>query len=122
LLAFGRGQYDGNAMGFSETIFLFFLALLIFGPKKLPEIARQVGKVMNDLRRASFEFKSQIESEIAHLETEKHSPPTSTPQGAIASSPKPELVVEPTAVSAPEPLPEASSVTSQTPSLKAPNA
>ena len=30
-----------NRMGFSETIFLFFLALVIFGPKKLPEIARQ---------------------------------------------------------------------------------
>jgi sec-independent protein translocase protein TatB len=58
-------------MGFSETIFLFFLALLIFGPKKLPEIARQVGKVLNDLRRASNEFKAQIESEISHLEREQ---------------------------------------------------
>jgi sec-independent protein translocase protein TatB len=92
-------------MGFSETIFLFFLALLIFGPKKLPEIARQVAKVMNDLRRASFEFKSQIESEIAHIEADKLSTPVSTPMGAIANSAaKSELVVEPTAVSAPEPV------------------
>ncbi len=57
-------------MSFSETIFLFFLALIIFGPKKLPEIARQVGKWMNEFRRASNEFKSQIEQEIAHLEVE----------------------------------------------------
>ena len=57
-------------MSFSETIFLFFLALIIFGPKKLPEIARQVGKFMNEFRRASNEFKSQIEQEIAHLEVE----------------------------------------------------
>jgi len=55
-------------MSFSETIFLFFLALIIFGPKKLPEIARQVGKWMNEFRRASNEFKSQIEQEIAHLD------------------------------------------------------
>jgi sec-independent protein translocase protein TatB len=58
-------------MSFSETIFLFFLALIIFGPKKLPEIARQVGKFMNEFRRASNEFKSQIEQEIAHLEVEQ---------------------------------------------------
>ena len=58
-------------MSFSETIFLFFLALIVFGPKKLPEIARQVGKFMNEFRRASNEFKSQIEQEIAHLEVDK---------------------------------------------------
>lgn len=58
-------------MSFSETIFLFFLALVIFGPKKLPEIARQVGKLLNEFRRASNEFKAQIEQEIAHLEIEE---------------------------------------------------
>ncbi|HEX8817235.1 MAG TPA: twin-arginine translocase TatA/TatE family subunit [Terriglobales bacterium] len=111
-------------MGFSETIFLFFLALLIFGPKKLPEIARQLAKVMNDLRRASFEFKSQIESEIAHIEADKLPTPTATPMGAIASSTsKTELVVEPTAVSAPEPVPAAAApLSSQTSSAKAPDA
>jgi|SRR5580704_13216782 Tat protein translocase TatB subunit len=74
-------------MGFSETIFLFFLALLIFGPKKLPEIARQVGKVLNELRRASNEFKSQIESEISHLEREQQ-------QRALPASEKPKNTVE----------------------------
>jgi sec-independent protein translocase protein TatB len=77
-------------MGFSETIFLFFLALLIFGPKKLPEIARQVGKVLNELRRASNEFKSQIESEISHLEREQQQralPPSVEPAGAVATLP-----------------------------------
>ena len=72
-------------MSFSETIFLFFLALIIFGPKKLPEIARQVGKVLNEFRRASNEFKSQIEQEIAHLEVENNRKttlaPSPTPMG-----------------------------------------
>jgi sec-independent protein translocase protein TatB len=58
-------------MSFSETIFLFFLALIIFGPKKLPEIARQAGKLLNEFRRASNDFKAQIEQEIAHLEVEE---------------------------------------------------
>jgi sec-independent protein translocase protein TatB len=75
-------------MSFSETIFLFFLALIIFGPKKLPEIARQAGKLLAELRRASNEFKSQIETEIAHLEVEKNQtilPPSNPPEGAVAS-------------------------------------
>jgi len=59
-----------NGMSFSETIFLFFLALIIFGPKKLPEIARQVGKYLNEFKRASNEFKAQIEQEISQLEVE----------------------------------------------------
>jgi len=80
--------YD-ESMSFSETIFLFFLALIIFGPKKLPEIARQAGRLLAELRRASNEFRSQIETEIAHLEVEKKSqtilPPSSPPAGAVAS-------------------------------------
>jgi len=75
-------------MSFSETIFLFLLALVVFGPKKLPEVARQAGKLLAQLRRASNEFKSQIETEIAHLEVEKKQsvlPPSAAPQGTVAS-------------------------------------
>ncbi len=76
-------------MSFSETIFLFFLALIIFGPKKLPEIARQAGRLLAELRRASNEFRSQIETEIAHIEVEKKAqailPPSSPPPGAVAN-------------------------------------
>src|SRR5271169_4338072 len=74
-------------MSFSETIFLFLLALIIFGPKKLPEIARQVGKYMNEFKRASNEFKAQIEQEIAHLEVENKQtilPPAPPPEGATS--------------------------------------
>jgi sec-independent protein translocase protein TatB len=79
-----------NGMSFSETIFLFFLALIIFGPKKLPEIARQIGKYMNEFRRASNEFKAQIEQEIAHLEVEDKKqtilPPSPPVDGATSRS------------------------------------
>lgn len=74
-------------MSFSETIFLFFLALVIFGPKKLPEIARQVGKYLNEFKRASNEFKAQIEQEIAHLEVEQKQtilPPSPAPEGTAS--------------------------------------
>jgi sec-independent protein translocase protein TatB len=58
-------------MSFSDTVFIFFLALIVFGPKKLPEMARQAGRLLAELRRASNEFRSQIETEIAHLEVQK---------------------------------------------------
>jgi Tat protein translocase TatB subunit len=58
-------------LGFPEMLFLFVLALLIFGPKKLPEIGRQVGKAMSEFKRASNEFKAQLDSEIRHLELEE---------------------------------------------------
>ena len=83
-------------MSFGDSIFIFVLALLIFGPKKLPEIARQVGKALNEFKRASNEFKAQIESEINQLELQEKQkkseqeqkilPPGEPPPGAVHSS------------------------------------
>jgi sec-independent protein translocase protein TatB len=83
-------HYDsGMNFGFSgEMIFLFFLALVLFGPKKLPEIGRQIGRIMNEFRRASNEFRSQIESEMNALEREAKPqilPPVQAPLGSLAS-------------------------------------
>ena len=58
-------------MSFADTVVLFVLALLLFGPKKLPGIARQVGKALAEFKRASNEFKAQIEAEISQLEIEE---------------------------------------------------
>jgi Sec-independent protein translocase protein TatA len=51
-----------------EMIFLFLLVLILFGPKKMPEIGRQVARLLNEFRRASNEFRSQIESEVNSLD------------------------------------------------------
>ena len=58
-------------LGFAEMVFIFMVALIIFGPKKLPEIGRQIGSALNEFKRASNEFKAQIEAEISHLESEQ---------------------------------------------------
>ena len=52
----------GGSVGPSEIVLIFLVILLLFGPRKLPEIARTVGKVLHDLRKASEEFKDQIMS------------------------------------------------------------
>jgi TatA/E family protein of Tat protein translocase len=51
-----------------EIGLLLFVAFLLFGPKKLPEIARTLGKGMAELRRASNELKSSLEEEIRNLD------------------------------------------------------
>ncbi|HTV06106.1 MAG TPA: twin-arginine translocase TatA/TatE family subunit [Acidobacteriaceae bacterium] len=55
-------------MHFTDYTLILVLALILFGPKKLPEIARQIGKLMVEFRRASNEFKAQIEDELRVLE------------------------------------------------------
>ena len=55
-------------LGFPEMMFIFVLALILFGPKKLPEIGRQIGKGLAEFKRASREFQSQIEDEVRKLE------------------------------------------------------
>ena len=76
-------------LGFPEMIFLFLFALILFGPKKLPEIGRQIGRALNEFKRASNEFKAQIESEISQLDIEQHRqtilPPVQAPAGSVAS-------------------------------------
>ena len=83
-------------LGVSEMFFIFLLALIIFGPRKLPEIGRQLGKAMAEFKRASNEFKAQIESEMRQIEYEearkKDAPPVlQAPEGAIVNSPEPSL-------------------------------
>ena len=53
---------------FSDSIFIFFLDLLLFGPKKLPELARYVGKLLGEFRRASAEFRLQMDDEFRAIE------------------------------------------------------
>ena len=56
---------------FSDSIFLFVLALLLFGPKKLPKLARELGKWVGEFRRASNEFKFQMEEELRIAEQQE---------------------------------------------------
>ena len=57
-------------LGWQETVFIFFLALLLFGPKKLPELGRTIGKAMTEFRRASGELKATFDREMKTLEQE----------------------------------------------------
>jgi len=57
-------------VGYPEMVFIFVLALLLFGPKKLPELGRTLGKAMTEFRRASNELKATFDREMKSLEQE----------------------------------------------------
>lgn len=57
-------------IGVSEMIAIFVIALLLFGPKKLPELGRTLGKALSEFRRAKSELKSTFESHLQELERE----------------------------------------------------
>lgn len=60
-------------LGWQETVFIFVLALLVFGPKKLPELGKTIGKALTEFRRASSELKSTWDREMSNLERENES-------------------------------------------------
>lgn len=53
-----------ESIGTSELILIGLVALIIFGPRKLPELARMLGKAMNEFRRSTDDFKKTWEREI----------------------------------------------------------
>jgi sec-independent protein translocase protein TatA len=70
-----------GSLGMQEMIALFVIALLLFGPKKLPELGRTLGKALTEFRRAKNELKTTFESHMRELEkeTQLESPPSYTP-------------------------------------------
>jgi sec-independent protein translocase protein TatA len=60
-------------LGWQETVFIFLLALLLFGPKKLPELGRTLGKAITEFKKASNELKATFDRELSSLEREDQS-------------------------------------------------
>jgi sec-independent protein translocase protein TatA len=59
-----------GTLGMQEIVVIFILALLLFGPKKLPELGRTFGKALTEFRRAQNELKSTFDREMRNLEQE----------------------------------------------------
>ncbi len=58
-------------LGMPELIVIMVVALIIFGPRKLPEIGKAIGKGINEFRRASSEMEKQVKMEFSEAEKEK---------------------------------------------------
>jgi len=60
-------------IGFTELVVIFIVALLAFGPKRLPEIAKAIGRGISEVKNAMEDVKSQIDSEMHEVKTLKDS-------------------------------------------------
>jgi TatA/E family protein of Tat protein translocase len=75
-------------IGVPEMMGIFIIALLLFGPKKLPELGKMLAKGLTEFRRAKNELKNTFETHLHELEKETRlEQPSYTPPPSIQSSP-----------------------------------
>ncbi len=86
-----------GSLGLPELILIFIVALLVFGPKRLPEIGRTLGKALGEFKKATDDLKSTIEREV-HVEELKQISSQVTPAAEVVSRDEPVTAVpiEPT--------------------------
>ena len=71
-------------IGLQELVLIFVIALLVFGPKNLPQLGRSLGRAMREFRRASDEFRSTIET---NLQMNEPDPPPASPVATTEAMP-----------------------------------
>ena len=78
-----------GSIGMPELIIILVIALIIFGPRKLPELGKSLGKSINEFKRASADLQNTLEQEIK-LEEQKERvtpPPASQPSPMVDEAP-----------------------------------
>ncbi len=95
-----------------DSVFIFMLALMLLGPKKLPQLARQLGKLMAEFRKASNDFRMQMEDELRIEDQKDHQrkvdalapPPSAVPNPDIPTEdpPHPHLPASTSSVNLPD--------------------
>jgi TatA/E family protein of Tat protein translocase len=81
-----------GSLGFPELIVIFVIALIIFGPRKLPEIGKSLGKSLAEFKKASNELRNTLEEEI-RLEEQRstiEASKTTTQSSSTTSAPIPD--------------------------------
>jgi len=114
-----------GSIGGPEVILLFIAALLLFGPRRLPEIGRTLGKTIADFRRATNDFKSSLEREVRMEELKEAvgtvdslPRPEALARGVLLEAAAPEAPAAPAAAApAPAPGAEAPTPTADTPAI-----
>ena len=79
-----------GSLGAPELIFILVLALIIFGPRRLPEIGRTLGRAMGEFRRATTDFKRAVDTELTLDEVRSEAKPKPEEAEAPASRALPE--------------------------------
>jgi len=85
-----------GSLGFPELIVIFVIALIIFGPRKLPEIGKSLGKSLAEFKKASNELRNTLEEEI-RLEDQRSTVEPSKPAAQTPATPAAPPAEEPVA-------------------------
>jgi TatA/E family protein of Tat protein translocase len=100
-----------GSLGLPELLMIFAVALIVFGPRRLPEIGKTLGKALNEFKKASDDLKNTIEREVQVEETKQALAPLISPATYTISRAEP--VTAPAGDNA---TPAASSTTHEAPS------
>jgi TatA/E family protein of Tat protein translocase len=93
-----------GSIGMPELIIILVIALIIFGPRKLPELGRSLGKSINEFKKASNELRSTLEEEIRVEEQKEQRAAAVTPAVPPSATPPPvDATVSRTTTTAPAP-------------------
>ena len=97
-------------IGFPELMIILVVALIVFGPRKLPELGRSLGRSLNEFKRASNELKQTLDDEIRleeHREANKvPPPPPTTDPRALSAATDPETIARGQLDNAPDHTPD----------------
>ena len=72
-----------GSIGMGELLIIFVIALIVFGPRKLPELGRTLGKSLGEFKRASNDLRNTLEEEIHVEEQTSREPRASAPAPAV---------------------------------------
>jgi sec-independent protein translocase protein TatA len=81
-------------LGVPELILIFIVALIVFGPKRLPEIGRTLGKALGEFKKATDDLKNTVEREIRIEELRQISPSVITPVESVSRT-EPQTALRP---------------------------
>jgi sec-independent protein translocase protein TatB len=90
-------QIELSSLGMADSLILMVLALVVFGPRRLPQIGKQIGKLMYEFRKASNDFKFQMEEELRLAEEAERRKKEEAQRQQVAAS-QPALEAAPEAV------------------------
>jgi TatA/E family protein of Tat protein translocase len=107
-----------GSLGVPELLLIFVVILIVFGPRRIPEIGRTLGKALGEFRKATDDLKNTIEREVRLEELKKIAPPVITPFETVSrSEPVPAPPLQPAEPAVTEPATESETVAEAKPAV-----